>query len=277
MQKVVFITGCSTGIGKALALEFLQRGYQVVATARNLDSLKELSEKGCAVYQLDVTDADQIDRVVNQVLTDEKRIDMLINNAGYGLMGPIVELSEKKLTDQFAVNVFAPVLLAKKIAPAMIKQKQGMIVTIGSISGLVTTPFSGAYCASKAAIHNICDAMRMELADFGIKVITVQAGAVQSQFGSNAKKTVSGRNTDSIYNKQENAIQTRAEISQENATTVEKFTKKLADKLCKNNPPAIIHLGNGAYLLPLLKKLVSTSVLDSIMRKKFDLKLNNQK
>jgi len=268
----VFITGCSSGIGKALSEEFHQNGFRVISTARRIDSIADLQKKGISTYSLDVTDRDEVNQVISTVLKKEKHIDVLVNNAGYGLIGPTIEIPEEELNMQFQTNVMAPITLAKKVAPSMKEQGHGMIINIGSISGLVTMPFSGAYCASKAALHALSDALRMELASFGIKVISVQPGAIKSNFGETAD-TISSRilRSDSWYESLENCIKTRAKISQVDATSAEDFSRKLVSVAMAKKPPAIVRIGKKSLILPLLGRLFPTNILDYIFRKKFGL------
>lgn len=146
----------------------------------------------------------------------------------------------------------------------------GKVVNIGSISGIVTTPFSGAYCASKAALHSISDALRMELSPFGIKVITVQPGAIQSEFGATASKTAgSTLKSDSWYRSVKDALNARAESSQQGATSAEEFARVLVGKLLLDNPAAIIRLGKKSWLLPMLKRVLSVGALDNLFAKRF--------
>ena len=268
----MFITGCSSGIGKALSEEFHQNGFRVISTARHLDSIADLQKKGISTYSLDVTDTDEVNQVISTVLKKEKHIDILVNNAGYGLIGPTIEIPEEELNMQFQTNVMAPIALAKKVAPSMKEQGHGMIINIGSISGLVTMPFSGAYCASKAALHALSDALRMELASFGIKVISVQPGAIKSNFAETAD-TISSRilRSDSWYESLENCIKTRAKISQADATSAEDFSRKLVSVAMAKKPPAIVRIGKKSLILPLLGRLFPTNILDYIFRKKFGL------
>lgn len=271
-KKRVLITGCSTGIGRALAEEFHKLGMYVVATARNVDSIADLRDKGIKTLSLDVNQMDQIHQVVSTILTEEKRIDILVNNAGYALMGPTVELPGDEVAAQFLTNVFAPLALIQQVAPIMKQQNSGMIVNVGSVSGISTTPFSGAYCASKAALHAFSDALRMELGMFGIKVVTVQPGKIESHFGVSAKKHIARvLRQDSWYQSMEGAINARAEASQDNATPVDIFAGKLVKNLMAERPPEIIRIGNISTLMPLMKKWLPTWLLDRILKKKFGL------
>ena len=264
-KKVVFITGCSTGIGRALSEEFHRCGFRVVATARRLESLSDLKEKGISTHALDVNNKDQVKQVIEAVLHQEKTIDVLVNNAGYGLIGPSIEIPENELILQFQTNVFAALFIAQKIAPIMREHGNGLIINIGSVSGITTTPFSGAYCASKAALHSLSDALRMELSIFGIKVVTVQPGGIRTQFGESAKATVSRVfKPESWYQSLSDSIRSRAEVSQVDATPADEFARKLVKTIMVEKPPPIIRIGKKSTIIPLLKKLVSTSILDKI-------------
>lgn len=272
MEKVVLITGCSSGIGEALAGAFHTRGCRVVATARRAGSMDHLARVGITVHTLDVRNDEQIKEIVNLVMEKEKRIDILVNNAGYALIGPAVEIPGKELELQFKTNVFAPMVMAQKIAPIMKKQGGGLIINMGSVSGITTTPFSGAYCASKAALHALSDALRMELAPFGIRVMTVQPGGIQTRFGESSKERVDRvLNSRSWYWTLEDHIRARAEISQINAMAVDEFTRKLVSAALTASPPFITRMGSRSILLPLMKKILPLPVLDRIFKKKFGL------
>jgi NAD(P)-dependent dehydrogenase (short-subunit alcohol dehydrogenase family) len=271
-SKVVLITGCSSGIGRALSEEFHRRGHQVVATARRMDSIQDLRSKGMTTYQLDVTNQDEARHVVASILASLQRIDVLVNNAGFGLMGPTLDIPEEELMSQFRTNVIGPQTMTRLVAPSMRKNGGGLIVNIGSISGLVTTPFAGAYCASKAALHAFSDALRVELEPFGIRVITVQPGGIVSNFGgASAKLAERILKEDSWYAPLREQIQARASISQVGAMKSEMFASKIVDILESPTPPPIVRLGKRSFSLPLIKWTFRTSLFDTVMRRQFGL------
>lgn len=271
-SKVVLITGCSSGIGRALAQEFFKQNFTVYATAREIETLDELKQQGMHTLSLDVNDKKNVDEVISQIIQQSGKIDILINNAGYASISPLIDLSPDALENQFKTNVFSPLYLIQKTYPHMKENGGGMIVNIGSISGIFSTPFAGAYCATKAAVHKLSDALRMELAPFNIKVVTVQPGAISSNFGNRSEKEVAQNvSTKSDYSPIMDAIYQRAQTSQENPTLVEIFVKKLIDKLTEPNPKSIIRLGKGSHSLLLLKRLLPEKTLDKILMKKFRL------
>lgn len=273
MKKVVLITGCSTGIGRTLATEFQKKGCKVYATARKLEAIEDLESQQIAVDRLDVTDDQNIAEVVDRINRNETRIDILVNNAGYGLMGPLIETPGEELALQFSTNVFAPMALINQVVPLMISRRSGTIVNIGSVSGVLTTPFSGAYCASKAALHALSDALRMELAPFNIKVVTVQPGTIKSDFGNTATKGIERiLSSDSVFGKIESAIRERALVSQQDPTPVEDFAAYVVNALTGPGPiKPVLRFGKKSFLLPFLKKWLPVSMVDKIMSKKFKL------
>ncbi len=190
-------------------------------------------------------------------------------------MGPVSELSTENLAQQFSTNVFAPVALAKAFLPLLRQNASAnspsQIINIGSISGILTTPFSGAYCATKAALHSLSDALRMELKPFHIDVITIQPGGIESEFGNNSLKNLTGILADnSIFMPLKAQIEARATASQENPTPAAEFAQILLEKT-KHKPKAEIRIGHGSTLLPLIKRLLPTKLVDKILSKKFGL------
>lgn len=266
---VVLISGCSSGIGLSLAREFSSRGCRVFATARRPESIAELRREKMEVAALDVTDQTSIEACVADVMARVGRVDILVNNAGYALMGPVIDLSIEDLRLQFETNVIGLIALTQAVAPHMIKQRSGLITNIASVSGVCATPFAGAYCGTKAAVNLLSDALRMELAPFGIDVITVQPGRIQSGFGEAAAKKM-GMQGQSFYAPVAEDISARASISQEDAMPADVFAKKLVGRLLQKKIPRLIRIGKESARLPLAKKL-PVNLLDRIMIKKFGL------
>lgn len=271
-SPVVLITGCSSGIGNALCWAFQSKGYRVVATARQVEQLNKLQAAGMSVMALDVNDQSAIERVVHSVIAAEGKIDVLVNSAGFGQFGPLMDIDQDKLQQQFQTNTFAPLYLARKIAPLMKERGSGLIINIGSISGVVTTPFSGAYCASKAAFHSLSEAMRMELAPFNIQVVTVQPGAIASNFGTSAEDSLNEVvSSKSWYADLETNIRARANLSQSAATPADKFAAELVTQITKPNPPSVIRLGKKSFWLPWLKRILPNNLFEFMLSRKFGL------
>lgn len=268
--KTILITGCSSGIGAALAQEFHQRGHRVFASARRIESLSALAAQGLSTLALDVNDGASIDAALVALQGGTDHLDILINNAGYGQFGAVMDAEGDDLRRQFETNVFAPVALSRAALPLLRQSGAGCIANMGSISGIVTTPFAGVYCASKAALHALSDAMRMELAPLGVRVVTIQPGGIASKFGDTGAahaKLPSG----SLYAPISRFVLGRAKLSQRGATPVDDFARVVVDHLLQAAPPAICRSGAQSMRLPLLKRWLPTRVLDRKLQKLFGL------
>ena len=270
-RQIVLVTGASSGIGLAIAKEFINKGFKVYGTTRNPEKI-EMEYTGKIVFlPLEITDQQSRKTCVEQILNLEGNIDILVNNAGYGQMGPLAEMPVEIMRKQFDVNLIGPASITQMVIPAMVKQKSGMIVNICSISGVMPSAFAGTYCASKAALNAWSDSLRMELKPFGIKVITVQPGAILSNFGNTAEDSLVFNREQSFYAPIAEFINKRAQISQEGASSAEEFARRLIRQLTKERPKAIIRIGKSSIIYPLLKRWLPTIMLDKIISKKFGL------
>ncbi len=173
MTKVVFITGGSSGIGKSIGEYLLSKGFIVYGTSRNPE---KVSNSKIALVQLDVRDEESICQAIDQVVTKEGRIDVLINNAGVGITGAIEEVPTNEIINNFQTNVFGPIAVIKAALPGMRKQGKGLIINITSIAGYMGLPFRGYYSSSKGALEIITESLRMELKPFNIEVTNVAPG-----------------------------------------------------------------------------------------------------
>ncbi|MBF3045993.1 SDR family NAD(P)-dependent oxidoreductase, partial [Pseudomonas aeruginosa] len=154
---------------------------------RKEDDVRALAEAGFQAVQLDVNDAAALARLAEELGVEAAGLDVLVNNAGYGAMGPLLDGGVEAMRRQFETNVFAVVGVTRALFP-LLRRKSGLVVNVGSVSGVLVTPFAGAYCASKAAVHALSDALRLELAPFGVEVLEVQPGAIASNFGASASR-----------------------------------------------------------------------------------------
>lgn len=270
-MPTVLITGCSSGIGRALAEAFRDAGHDVWATARKAEDVEHLAGAGFTARQLDVNDAEGLKHLAEELEARHGRLDILVNNAGYGAMGPLLDGGVDAMRQQFETNVFAVIGVTGAVFP-LLRRARGLVVNIGSVSGVMVTPFAGAYCASKAAVHALSDALRLELAPFGIQVMEVQPGAIASQFASNAQ-----RQADQVVAAQSpwwplrEHIQARARASQDRPTSAAQFAQGLLAATRKSPVPAVVRLGNGSTALPLLARWLPRRLLDWVLRKRFGL------
>ena len=191
----VLITGCSSGIGEATAQRLLAAGMNVYATARRLEDVAELERAGCKTLALDVTSEDSMAAAVEAVEAAEGAVGALVNNAGYSQSGAVETLPMERLRAQFETNVFGLVRLCQLVLPAMRRAGRGRIVNLSSMGGKLTFPGGGAYHGSKYAVEALSDALRFEVAGFGIKVVIVEPGLIVTRFGETAAGSIAGTET----------------------------------------------------------------------------------
>jgi len=173
MSKVVLITGGSSGIGKSIGEFLIKKGFKVYGTSRNPQFF---SESKFPIIALDVTKSDTISKCIQSVIDAEVRIDVVINNAGVGITGPIEEISEDEIKSNFDTNFFGPINVIKAVLPHMRQQNSGLIINVTSIAGYMGLPYRGIYSASKGALELITEAFRMEIKDFNIQMTNLAPG-----------------------------------------------------------------------------------------------------
>lgn len=182
-MKTVLITGASSGMGKEIARKLLEEGYTVYAAARRLHRMRDLEELGATPLKLDITKDDDIVGVVNQIIAEQGGIDILINNAGFGMYGAMEDTTLEDARYQFEVNLFGLARLTQLALPYMREQGAGKIVNISSMGGKIYTPLGSWYHATKHALEGWSDCLRIELAPFGIDVIIIEPGLIETEFG----------------------------------------------------------------------------------------------
>ena len=185
-MKTILISGASSGIGRDAALALVAAGYRVIAAARRVAAIEALP--GVEALHLDLDSPASIAEAVAEVArrTDGRGVDVLVNNAGFATAGALAELTDAALRAQFETNVFGTMALTRAVLPAMISRGAGRIVNVSSVSGRIPAPILGAYHASKYALEALSDALRMELAPFGVQVVVIEPGTIRTEFASRA-------------------------------------------------------------------------------------------
>jgi NADP-dependent 3-hydroxy acid dehydrogenase YdfG len=181
-ERAVLITGCSSGIGKAVAGAFLRAGFATFATARNIADIEDLRTAGCETLKLDVTDDESMRAAVAAVEARFGAVAVLVNNAGYPVHGPIEEIDIVAVRKEFETNVIGLIRMTQLVLPGMRRAGDGRVINLGSTAGRVILPGAGAYHASKFAVEAIAATLRPEVAPFGIKVVNIMPGPVQTRF-----------------------------------------------------------------------------------------------
>jgi len=270
-EQVVVITGCSSGIGLALAREFQKRGHRTFGTVRRLESLEGLKKEEFESLLLDVTRPESISKAVSDVIDRAKRVDILVNNAGFTLFGPVAEMPLDQARLVLETNVMGPMAVSQAVFGHMADRRSGRIVNIGSVAGLFPSPFSGPYHASKAAVHMLSEVFRIEAAPFGIDVVVVQPGQVRSKIADSGARGIERyRSEESHYSDAYSGIEKRAYASQDNPMEAEAFAEAMVTEVTKVDAPRIVRLGAGSDTLPKLANLPGPD-LDRMMTDLFGL------
>ncbi len=191
VSKAVLITGCSSGIGRATAQRLADAGWTVYATARRVEAIGDLEARGCTTLSLDVTDESSMQAAVAAVEGAEGAVGALVNNAGYSQSGAVEEVAADRVRRQFETNVFGLVRMCQLVLPGMRRQGFGRIVNLSSMGGRFTFPGGGFYHATKHAVEAISDALRFEVAGFGVDVAIIEPGLIRTAFGETAAESIS--------------------------------------------------------------------------------------
>jgi short-subunit dehydrogenase len=275
-SKAVLITGCSSGIGRATALRLAGGGWKVYATARRPDTLSELAEAGCETLALDVTDEQSMAVAVAQIEQAEGAIGVLINNAGYSQSGAIETVPLDAVRRQFETNVFGLVRLTQLVLPKMRAQRSGKIVNVGSMGGKLSFPGGGHYHATKHALEAISDAMRYELAGFGIDVILLEPGLITTEFGETATASmadveIAGDDPYATFNATVGAVTKGAYEGPMRLLGggPDRVAKTIERALKRNHPPARIKITPSAKVTIALRRLMPDKLWDAAMRAQF--------
>ncbi|CAI8598270.1 unnamed protein product [Vicia faba] len=257
-KPVVLVTGCTGGgIGHALARSFAANSCKVVATSRSRSTMADLDQDPKFFLQeLDVQSDESVNRVVDTVINKYGRIDILVNNAGVPCVGPLAELPLSTIQNTFETNVFGSLRMVQAVVPHMAARKQGKIVNIGSVIGLASGPWSGAYGASKAALHALTDTLRLELGHFGIDVVNVVPGAVKSNIGNSGISIYNSMPEWKLFKPFEAAIRERALFSQRSRSTpADEFAKHTVAAVLRKKPPAWFSYGHYTTVMAIMYHL----------------------
>ncbi|ADB62708.1 short-chain dehydrogenase/reductase SDR (plasmid) [Haloterrigena turkmenica DSM 5511] len=265
-DSVVLITGSLSGIGHATARAFRARGWRVWATSRDPADVADLEARGCRTAALDVTDGDQIRTVVDRLLAADGRIDCLVNNAGFGQAGAVEDVPDERVRAQFDVNVYGPLRLVRAVLPHMRAQRSGTIVNVSSIMGRVSYPTRGVYAGSKHALEGITDALRNEVAGFGVDVVLVEPGAVDTGFDDRLRRTDESIDRTAAYERAYAAIDRAQRRAGRFATDPADVADVIATAATATDPDHRYVVGLDARLV-LLSRHLPTRLTDWLTRR----------
>lgn len=264
-QKVAIVTGSSSGIGYATSLLLARNRFHTYATMRSIEKsadIQQITNKErlpLQVIQLDVNDDASIRNSIEKVKSENERIDVLVNNAGYGLIGAFEDLSAEEIKSQFETNFFGVIRLTQQVLPIMRKQKSGTIVNVSSGAGRIGFPGMSAYVSSKFALEGLSESMSYELEPFGIRVVIIEPGVIRTNFKKNSVMSKKSLDNSSISPYSSIIQKMDASISSiiEHATPPEEVAKAILHAVISNNPELRYLVGNDIIMMAETKKSMS--------------------
>lgn len=265
MKKVAIITGASSGMGKSTAFNLHQKGYKVYGMARRIEKMSDLKEMGMEVVSLDLTKDESIVAAVKTVLEREGRIDVLVNNAGYGSYGSVEEVPIEEAKRQFEVNIFGLARITQLVLPTMRKQKSGRIVNISSMGGKMYTPFGAWYHATKYALEGWSDCLRIEVKQFGIDVAIVEPGGIQTEWGDIAMENLEKVSGNGPYADMVMKVVASSKKTKDNLTPVMVLGEEIAKAASEAKPKTRYLKGYLAKPLVGMRKWLGDSMFDKIL------------
>lgn len=266
-MSIILITGASSGIGYQTAKLLVENGHKVYGAARRLDKLETLKSMGVVPMYLDITNEDSSVELVKQIIKIEGRIDVLINNAGYGSYGAIEDVSLEEAQRQFDVNLFGVARLTKLVLPYMRKQSSGKIINTSSMGGRVTTYFGAWYHATKYALEAFSDALRMEVKEFGIDVSIIEPGGIKTDWGFIAAEHLANSSKGRAYEQaaQKAASGMKKQYSGNMMSNPSIISKTILKAVNSKRPKSRYLIGFGAKPLVFLHSVLPTRWFDWIM------------
>ena len=265
--RVALVTGASSGIGEATVRALLGAGYRVYAAARRVERMQPLEDAGANLLKLDVTDDDSMTAAIGAIRARFGRLDVLVNNAGYGSYGALEDVPMEEARRQFDVNVFGLARLTQLVTPMMRAQKKGTIFNISSIGGKMHEPLGSWYHATKFAVEGLSDCLRMELEPFGIDVVVIEPGAIATEWSGIARESLLKHSGATAYARQASDHATlMAQADEGNASDPKVVADAMLAALRAKRPKTRYAMGGGAFPILTLRKLLSDRAFDGLMR-----------
>ena len=272
MDKVALVTGSSSGIGFETSLALARNGYHTFATMRNLgkdEKIKQIIEKedlSVEILELDVDSEESVNRAIKTVSEKKGRIDVLVNNAGYGMWGTVEDVSIDEFKEQFETNFFSIIRLIQKVAPIMRKQNSGNIVNISSVAGRIGFPVSPAYISSKFALEGLSESLRFELMPFGINVIIIEPGVIKTNFFDSMKMSEKSQQ-DSTYKEITDKVISGVKMMAEMGTHPKEVADIVIKTLGEEKPLPRYVIGNDAMMFLEAKKMKTDIEFENYLKK----------
>lgn len=268
MKKVVLITGASSGIGKETALQLIKEGYVVYGAARRVNRMDDLVELGGHSIEMDITNEDQVASCVQQIIKEQGKIDVLINNAGYAIYGSVEDVTIEDARRQFEVNLFGLARLTQEVLPFMRKEKSGKIINISSIGGKIYFPLGAWYHATKHALEGWSDCLRIETKQFGIDVVIIEPGAISTEFGDVVTGPMTTVAKDGAYEKiTRKFVSTLTNLDQKDYSPPSVIADTISKAIKANKPKTRYAVGKLSGSMLFMRRWLSDKRFDKIVSK----------
>jgi NAD(P)-dependent dehydrogenase (short-subunit alcohol dehydrogenase family) len=274
-KKVAIITGSSSGIGFETSLILARNGFHTYAAVRNLDKSQPLidmaKKDGLSIQaiELDVSNDKSVKDAINKVLSENKRIDVVVNNAGYVLAGSFEDLSMDEIKSQFETNFFGVIRVIQAILPTMRNQRNGRIVNVSSMGGRMAIPLDSAYHGTKFALEGLSESLQYEVEQFGIKIIIIEPGAIKSNFFNNLKMASKAQRPDSPYTQMMQKLNAGFSFILENAAHPVEVAKVILAAVTSEDPQLRYTVGDDAAMILQAKRTMSDTEFRNLMKKQF--------
>lgn len=271
MKKVIVITGASSGMGKDAALALIEKGHIVYALARRMNMMDDIQKKGGHIIQVDITNEQHIKSAINEIIQKESRIDVLWNNAGYGLYGAVEDVPITEARHQFEVNLFGLAAITQLVLPHMRKAKSGTIINTSSMGGRIYMPLGAWYHASKHALEGWSDSLRVDVKPFGIHVVVLQPGAIATEWGGIMSTNMNQHSGTGAYaesaRKFNASMQNMVDNNMMSPTSV--ITKTILRILESKKPKTRYVVGAMAKPMMWMRKYLGDTMFDKILMSQF--------
>ncbi|HET9009741.1 MAG TPA: SDR family oxidoreductase [Nitrosarchaeum sp.] len=271
MEKVAIVTGSSSGIGYETSLALARNGFYTFATVRNpkkADKILQVAKKenlNIEIIELDVDDEKSISAAIEKIISKKQRIDVLVNNAGWGLFGSVEDVSMKDFRAQFETNFFGIISIIQKVAPIMRKQGSGIIVNVSSVAGRIGFPGSPAYISSKFALEGLSESLRYELGQFGVKIVIIEPGVIKTNFFSSMK--IAEPKPDSPYKEITEKVIMGIKMMAELGTPPSEVATTILNAIKEENPRPRYIVGNDAQMFLEAKKTKTDTEFENYLKK----------
>jgi short-subunit dehydrogenase len=265
MKKVALVTGASSGIGKETAKLLIKADYTVYGAARRVDKMAELKEAGVKLMEMDVTVDASMVKGINEILQNEKRIDLLVNNAGYGSYGALEDVPISEAKYQFEVNIFGMARLTQLCLPSMRKEHTGRIINISSIGGSIGEPHGAWYHATKFAVEGLSDSLRMELIEFGIDVVIIEPGAIITEWAGISRENLLKTSGNTAYKTLANKHAMMLEKADKLGAQPIVVARTIVKAAVARRPRTRYATGGGAKVALFTRRILSDRMFDRLM------------